>query len=409
MDVKWEVITGVINSLDYPMDGIVIKLKDNEYAESLGATAHHPRGAIAFKFENVKGETELIDVEWGMGKENITATAIFSPIDLNGVTISKAVIPMNSKTLPCIYKGNFTQGSKIVVERAGDVIPHIVNVETNTNGKLFTIDKCPFCNGEIEVTESAIKCVNDNCRKKLVHKLYDALVILGIKNVGEKNVDMVCEHVLEKNGFEINLLNWMTLFQKTPHNVFNTLNKIPRFGEKSIQNIIDATNNLVNTTIAQFIAALGIPNVGIKIGAELEKKGNLLNILNLSEDDLANYEGIGEVMATRLHHAFQDNYLMILELASYFNFISTIKNSNNQSICFTGAMNLSRNEMSNIAQNAGFNVLNSVTKDLNVLVIADNVDMSSSKCQKALKYGTNIIREKEFLEKFYYDKNTSIE
>lgn len=395
----WDIIKGVISSLDYPMDGIVVKLADKEYAESLGATAHHPKGAIAFKFENVKTDTTLLDVEWGMGKENITATAIFEPVNLNGVTISKAVIPMNSKTLPCIYNGDFTKNSNITVERAGDVIPHIININTNPNGNVFSIDKCPFCGSEIEITESAIKCTNDNCRKKLIHKLYDALVVLGIKNIGEKNVDTICEYLFEKKGLKINLLNWMSLITNSSE-CFELLKGIPRFGEKSAKNIIDATNSIKQTTLAKFIASLGVSNVGIKIGTELQNFGDIDNILKLPEDILANVDGVGEIMAKRLYKYFNENYDYIISLSSLFNFNSYKNNSVKQNICFTGAMLFSRSKMSDIAQKAGFNVLDNVTKDLNILVVANDADMSSSKCKKALKYGTKIIKEEEFLQKY---------
>lgn len=394
-DNKWEVIKCIINTLDYPMDGIVVKIADNEYAKSLGSTAHHPKSAIAFKFENASAITKLVDIEFGMGKENITATAIFEPIDLNGVTINKAVIPMNSKTLPCIYKGDFTKGSEIVVERAGDVIPHIVSVKTNSFGRIFKIDKCPFCGSDIEITDSAIKCANDNCRKKMVHKLYDALTVLGIKNVGEKNVDVISYYIFEKNGLKINLDSWMS--QITKSNIcLEQLSKIPRFGLKSAQNTIDETQKIRTTTVGKFIAALGIPNVGIKIGNELEKFGEILNILKLSEEDLANVDGVGEVMAKRLYDIFQSNFDYILSISSHFFFNNSNQTACNKTICFTGEMMYPRSYMQRLASSAGYQSISSVTKNLGVLVVADKTDLTSSKCVKALKYGIKIIDESEF-------------
>jgi len=396
---NWDVFKGIINTLDYPMDGIVIKIKDKEYAESLGYTAHHPKGAIAFKFENASAETVLLDVEYGMGKENITAIAVFEPIELNGVTISKAVIPMNSKNLPNIYNGDFRKGSKIIVERAGDVIPHIIKIETNSEGELFFIDKCPFCNSEIEIADSAIKCKNDDCRKKLIHKLYDALTILGIKNIGEKNVDVISEYILEKNGLKINLDNWMSCIVKTNY-CFEALSNIPRFGAKSAQNIINETQKIRETSISKLIAALGIPNVGIKIGNELEKFGNILDIVKLPEDVLANIDGIGTIMAKRLHEIFVKHEDEIIAVASHFKFKNNDinVNKNKETICFTGAMTYSRSQMSKFAIDAGYDVIDSVTKNLNILVVADNADFTSSKCVKALKYGTKVIKEMDFFK-----------
>lgn len=393
---KWDIIKGIINSLDYPMDGIVIKIADKEYGESLGYTSHHPKNAIALKFENVSEETKLIDIEWGMGKENITATAIFEPINLNGVEITRAYVAMQSQTLPCINNGDFRKDSKIIVERAGDVIPHIIKIDTNPNGELFKIDKCPFCGSEIEITKSAIKCKNDNCRKKNIHKLYEALVMLGSNNIGETTVDTICYHLIEKKGLEINLNNWIN----TISNSFNFISNIEGFGEKSASIIINETKMICNNTLPKFIASLGIPNVGIKIGTSLTNKFSTIeNILNARLNEYINIEGVGKVMSERIFDYFNNNKEYIQNLIKNFKFEEiNEQKTNKKTICFTGAMSLSRSEMTKLASEAGYNVIDSVTKSLDILVVANNADLTSSKCKKAEKYGTNIIKENVFLK-----------
>lgn len=396
---KWDIIRGVINSLDYPMDGIVVKLADKEYGESLGCTAHHPKNAMAFKFENASAETYLKGIEWGMGKENITATAIFEPINLNGVEVTRAYVPMQSQTLPCINNGDFREFSKITVERAGDVIPHITEIKTNHLGILFKIDKCPFCGSDIEITKSAIKCINKNCRRKQVHILYEALVMLGVKNIGETTVDIICKELIETNGLEINLDNWMNFILKS--NPLKLISNLEGFGEKSASSIIEETKMICNNDLPKFIASLGIPNVGIKIGTTLTNKfENIENIINANLYEYTNIEGVGKVMSERIYHYFQNNGDYVLKTSKHFNF-EEIKNTDIlKTVCFTGSMRMPRSEMTKLAENAGFKVIDSVTKSLDVLVVADGVDLTSSKCIKAQKYGTQIMRENDFIKFF---------
>ena len=381
----------------YPLDGIVFKIYDKNHYESLGNTSHHPKGAIAFKFQNASEESTLIDIEYGIGKENITATAIFSTINLNGTNISRAVVPMQSKTLPCIMNGDFRKGSLIVVEKAGDIIPHITEIHSS-DGEVFKISCCPFCGSEIEVTESSVRCKNVNCRKKKIHKLYESLSILGCKNIGETTVDILCKNILQQKFLDISLANWMQEFSDNRN--FLKMSEISGFGELSSKKVIEETIKIKQTDLIKFIACLCIPNVGTKIGKEFSKKfKNIESLLFISISDISELDGIGDVMASRIVSYFKENNEYIKNLAKHFFFESKIENENSRKICFTGSMSLSRSEMSKLAKENGFQVIDSVTKDLNILVVSDNADMTSSKCIKAQKNNVKIIRESDFLNK----------
>ncbi|NOY74658.1 MAG: hypothetical protein GXP32_02570, partial [Kiritimatiellaeota bacterium] len=122
LERKWPEFVENIEKLSYPMDGIVVKLADAGYYESLGATAHHPRGAVAFKFSGVRKETELLGVEWSFGKNCITPVALLEPVDIGGITIKRASL----HNIQNIIDRDIRVGDTVVVERAGDVIPHIV-------------------------------------------------------------------------------------------------------------------------------------------------------------------------------------------------------------------------------------------------------------------------------------------
>lgn len=400
-DLKWNLFRTYIMDLDYPMDGIVVKIADPIWREQQGFTAHHPKGAMAFKFANVSAQTYLKDIEWGMGKEYITATAIFQPVNLNGVTVSRAVVPMNSKTLPCIMKGNYNLDALLTVERAGDVIPHITSVSPAPTSVFFTIDKCPFCGGEIEVVDSGVRCLNPNCKRKKIHRVYESLVQLGIKNVGEATVTTIYEAFANIN--QINL-NWWILC--IPY-LKDKISCLPTFGDASAQIIVDETNKILHTTVEKFIAALGIPNVGVKIGREIKKKFHSIYnfISDATFENLSELDGVGDIMAKRIMNWMQvnngENKGCMISLANLFTFEEDEKENEQTetkgTVCFTGAMRMKRSEMQSIAQSAGYTPVDAVTKDLSILVVADSEDLTSSKCKKAQKYGTKIIREDEFL------------
>lgn len=399
-DIKWDIIKGVINSLDYPMDGIVVKIADRDWYDQQGSTSHHPKGAMAFKFENSSARTFLKSVDWGMGKEYITATAVFEPVNLGGVTVTRASIPMKSKTLPCIMDLDFNEEAVVTVERAGDVIPHITKIEKSPHGRAFSIDRCPFCGSPIEVLESGVKCTNPDCEQKKIHRLYEALVVLGVKNVGEATVSELHHKI---NGSDPTLYWWMTVVPHSPY----TIAELDGYGISSARMIIDETKKAMHTTVAKFIAALGIPNVGIKIGREIEAKFTTVsNFANASTvDNLQALDGVGDIMAKRIREWVDNNYGDLLKLERLFTFekpegsAGTGSSNGKKTVCFTGAMRMTRSDMHGMAMKAGYIPVDSVTKSLDILVVADGVDLTSSKCVKAKKYGTEIMREDEFVRR----------
>ena len=399
-DTKWDIISGVINALDYPMDGIVVKIADRAWYDEQGCTSHHPKGAMAFKFENSSAKTFLKSIDWGMGKEYITATAVFEPVVLNGVKVSRASIPMKSRTLPCVMNGDFNYDAVLTVERAGDVIPHITDIMKSPFGDEFRIDKCPFCGSEIEVLESGVKCKNPDCEEKKLHRLYDSLVQLGIKNVGEATVSDLYRRIGDVHQ-GVSLYWWLSSIPNCPA----TIASLDGYGVASAMLIIDETRKILKTTVAKFIAALGIPNVGIKIGREIEQKFTTVrNFVDGSTvDNLASLDGVGKVMASRIRDWIEDigNRTDVLRLERLFTFEapSTPANVGGCTVCFTGAMRMLRSAISRYARKAGYTPVDSVTKNLGLLVIADDVELTSSKCQKAQKYGVEMMREDDFLKK----------
>ena len=190
----------------------------------------------------------------------------------------------------------------------------------------------------------------------------------------------------------------------TPQAV-NAISRLNGFGDSSANEIVGETKRIGNTTMSKFIAALGIPNVGISIGKAIEQKyGNIVSFLNkVNAEDLRSIDGIGDVMACRIVDwlAQDGNSTYIANLASHFTFDEQgmrTQQPTGKTVCFTGAMRMKRSEMQFVARQHGYSPIDSVTKGLDILVVADDADMTSSKCVKAKKYGTEVIRESDFLK-----------
>ena len=143
---KWDSIVKKFDEYLIPRDGLVVKLVDEAYSESLGSTAHHPRGQIAFKFANVRKRSKLVDIEWTVGKEAVVPTAVIEPVDIGGITISKATLH-NAKN---IIDNHIAIGDEVIIERSGDVIPWISSVMHNERNNVSIPDKCPRCGAKLD-------------------------------------------------------------------------------------------------------------------------------------------------------------------------------------------------------------------------------------------------------------------
>ena len=171
LENKWSQTLEKIESLPYPMDGVVIKIADKKYRDSLGYTAHHPRGQIAFKFSGVRKKTKLIDVEWGFGKNCLTPVGKIEPIDIGGVTISNVTL----HNVAMVETKDWQIGDIVTVERAGDVIPHIVDSEPGENRKPFIIINCPSCNSVLKRENKELRCTNPHCPETNLQRMLAAV------------------------------------------------------------------------------------------------------------------------------------------------------------------------------------------------------------------------------------------
>ena len=389
----WEKIKErIATTVPYPMDGIVLKLADAQYAESLGATDHHPRGAIAYKFTNRSMKTILNGIEWSMGKRQLSAVGLLEPVDLGGVTISRVKLPLTMPVVgemnKCLLDGSLSVGDEVTVERAGDVIPHLIDAVHTSASRPVKLEACPFCGGALAVGETTVECVNPACSEKQVQKLYASIVNLGFLGIAEAFV----RKLYENNGVR-------TLGQLVNLKPGDLDKKI--YGDKTTDLFFSELEKAKKAPLTSFLAALNIPMVGSNVAGLLATNCDAEELLagKIPAGILQGIKGIGEVVAQNVVteiRALLDSGEMTLLREAYPSFEAAPATANSgETICFTGAMSRPRGELQKIAAEHGFVPVDSVTRNTKILVCADP-SSGSSKLKNAAKLGVRIISEAEF-------------
>lgn len=381
----FERIVERIEKLPYPMDGIVIKLADEEYGKSFGITAHHPKNAIALKFTNPQKETKLEDIEWSFGKNCLTPVAILTPIDINGITVERASLSNydNIKSL------DLKIGDNVIVERAGDVIPHIVSVIKNPNEserKNPFIEYCPCCKSKLKIESPEIMCINKDCFETNLRKLYYSIRSVGIDYVGLPK--------LRKIVTSLNIKNLYDFMQLTRTDLLGI-----GIGDKNSLIIAEEINKVKTINDYQFLTCLNINNVGTEVSKLILEKYSIEDLLKLNDAEcLTSINGIGKQIANNIYQYIKENYDYIVNLRSLF-FINKSVETMYGTVCFTGQMENPRKYYEDIASKNNLKPVNSVSKDLTLLVVAD-INSNSSKMQKAKKYGIDIITVEDFMQSY---------
>ncbi|MDD3035856.1 MAG: hypothetical protein PHO93_02970, partial [Candidatus Saccharimonadaceae bacterium] len=243
---RWPSILENLENLPYPMDGLVIKLADDKYSESLGFTAHHPRGQIAFKFSGVRKTTKLLNVEWSFGKNCLTPVAELEPVEIGGITIRHATLH-NAQN---IKDKDIKIGDFVTVERAGDVIPYVVNAEPGETRKESIIEKCPCCNAELFFDKPELRCTNPDCFETRLQRLLAAVKNIGIERLGEPNIKRMMT--------KLNVRTLRDIFNLS----FDQIMTLDGFKEKSANNLVSEIKTARNTSDFQLLASLNIPGIG---------------------------------------------------------------------------------------------------------------------------------------------------
>lgn len=386
-ELDWDTIYERIKLLGYPMDGIVIKVKDPKYAESLGYTEHHPKSQIAFKFSNQSRVSEIVDIEISQGKENLSAVAIVKPIEFEGVTVQRVKIPVTKpvdRDLPCLVEGGIAIGDTIEIERSGDVIPNVVSISPGKERKVIRLEKCPFCGAELEINETNVRCKNKECFEKKLNKLMFSLESIGFLGIGK----VMLRSIMKRTGIE-DIGQFMRLSEIEI--------AASGIGDGNASNIFREKERCRKNKKGFVLTALNVPSLGNAASKLLLERFSMDEILNdLTYEKLIGIKGVGEVMAKEINEGISANRERLKEVVSEFEFEEEVpKTESRGTICFTGKVSKPRTEMETIAKEKGFAPVDSVSKGLTILVVGEK---AGSKLAKAQKLGIQIVSEKEFME-----------
>ena len=382
LESNWESIKEQLAALPYPQDGIVLKFADEKFRASLGSTVHHPRGEIAYKFTNIQKKTVLQDVEWSSGKNCLTPVAIFSPIEISGTTITRATLHNAENVLSL----GVMIGDEITVERAGDVIPHIIASEPGIFRKDPMISNCPQCGTVLQRKGPELCCPNTECPGTLLQRLTAAVKCFGIDNLGGATLAKLFEKGLVRHVRDLFDLSATDLL------------KIEGFASKSASNLLKELQRAKNVNDYQLLASMNIPGIGINIARQLLKEYSLDELKKTTIEELSNLQGIGPERAAAISGELNLQAVYLDELLSAVNLISSTGKTTQSrpTVCFTGKMPEKRSFYEKMAQSAGYQPVGDVSKELSLLVAADP-SASGGKLDKAAKYGIKTISLDDFI------------
>ncbi|OGV51333.1 MAG: hypothetical protein A2017_20160 [Lentisphaerae bacterium GWF2_44_16] len=385
LEKKWPDFLESIKNLPYPMDGLVIKLSDILYSESLGNTAHHPRGQIAFKFSGIKKETKLLDVEWSFGKACLTPVALLEPVKIGGTTIKRVTL----HNLQNIIDNDIQIGDTVTVERAGDVIPHIISSIPGKNRKSCVISNCLCCGAKLIQDGPELVCTNPECSEILLQRLLAAVKNIGIENLGEPNIRKMMKNLNVKNLRDIFELNVEKIL------------KLEGFQLKSASNLYKEIQSARRVNDYQLLAAMNIYGIGKNVAKSILAEYTIAELRNLNKEQLSEINGIGPERAEALEIELKSQSVFLDELLKCVELVQTKggEGQNKPTICFTGKMPKQRSYYENLAVQQDYEPVDTVTSELSLLVTAD-ISGESSKLNKAKSLGVRIISLDEWFQNF---------
>ncbi len=382
--------------LTFGIDGAVVKVDNLSLREDLGQTSKVPRWAVAYKYPPEKKETILKDIICQVGRTGaITPMAILEPVSVAGSTISKTTLHNED----FVKDKDLRIGDTVVIQKAGDVIPEIVEVvkEKRTgNEKEFKMPKqCPVCGAPAirEDGEAVLRCTGIECPAKLLRNIIHFVSKEGmeIDGLGENIVEQFIENGLISNISDIYNLT------------FNDIASLKKNGKKFAQNLVDAINNSKQNDLHKLITALGIRHIGAKSAKTLAKHfGSMNNLMNATIEELSNIEDVGEITAQSIYEFFnqeqtKDLISKLEKVGVNMNAISKGENDDRflgKTFVLTGSLeNFTRDEASEIIENLGGKVSSSVSKKTTYVLAGEE---AGSKLTKAQDLGITIISEKEF-------------
>ena len=383
-------------SLEYDIDGAVVKVDDFAMREQLGSTAKFPKWAVAFKYPPEEKQTKIIDIEVAVGRTGVlTPTAVLEPVHLAGTTVSRATLHNQD----FIAEKGIAIGDIVTVRKAGEIIPEVLCVNKHNSEGYFELPKrCPSCSSTVirEEGEAAVRCINPDCPAQLLRNIihFCSRDAMDIEGLGPAIIE-----VFVNNG----------LIEKTEDIYYLTFDKINSaslegFKDKSINNIITSIENSKKNDLSKLIFALGIRHVGAKAAKLLSDHfGEMDKIMEASVEDILQIDGFGEIMAESVCEYFKNEKTR--------SFVESLKNAGvnmkslsvitdtrfeGKTFVLTGTLTqFTRAEASKIIEEFGGKTSSSVSKKTSFVLAGE---AAGSKLDKANALGIEIISEEQFKE-----------
>lgn len=392
-----------------PQDGVVFKYEDVKYGKSLGSTSHHFNNGIAFKVFNESVESELINIEYTMGRTGIlTPTAVFKPIEIEDTIVERA--SLHNISIMKEIMGKPWVGQHVGVIKSNLIIPQIRWAEQDDEYTKIYIDiphMCPICGQPTKIVKDnnseVLVCTNDNCKGKLLGKLSHAVSRDAL------NTDGLSEATIEKF---INL-GWLSSIQDIYHLLDheNEMKALDGFGKKSVDKLLASIEKSRKTSLERFLYSLSIPLLGKSASMMIADSvdydfDTFIGEMTMKGAEYFRYlPGIGDALITSLNAYWKNHYSDILQLANEFTFETqksimseTTNELENKTFVITGSVKhyQNRNTLKADIEAHGGKVVGSVSSKVNYLINND-INSTSSKNKKAKSLNIPIISEDEFL------------
>lgn len=383
-------------NLDYDIDGMVVKVNSFAQQKKLGATTKAPRWMIAYKFPAERVQTKLEDIKVQVGRTGtLTPVAVLKPVFVAGTTVSRATLHNEDE----IRRKDIMIGDTIILEKAGEIIPQVVEVvkskRTGKERKFVMPTKCPVCKSPTKRVpgEVAVRCENVFCpaqvKERLIH--FASRSAMDIEGLGEAMVEQLVDNKLVRDYGDVY------------HLKFDKVRSLERMGDKSTQNLIDAIQKSKNNPLARLIYAFGIRHVGVHAADILTRTFSSIDELSKqSVEDLTKIHEVGPIMAQSIYEFFQNpTTKKVLEKLKKGGVKFEEKRRApvsakfaGKTFVFTGELKgYTRTEAEEFVRNLGGNTSSSVSKNTDFVVVGEN---PGSKSDKAKALGVKIIDEKGF-------------
>jgi DNA ligase (NAD+) len=384
--------------LPFEADGAVIKVNDFGLQKQLGIRTREPRWATAYKFAAHQGTTVIEDIIASVGRTgSITPVAIMRPVRIGGVTVSRSTLHNWDE----IERKDIRVGDTVVIERAGDVIPHVVSVlkekRTGNERRFHPPKTCPVCGSHVvrEEGEVAYRCVGLNCQAQVLERIrhYASRGAMDIEHLGEKNVELLFSQGLVTHFADIYRLKKEDLLA------------LPRFAERSAQNLLDAIEKSKTTTLARFLLALGIIHVGEFAAKQLARNfAKIDDLYHVTPEQIVSIRQMGDKLAASIAEFFNEKEnLRTLEAIKKlgvkianpdFEAAGRAKKGPFDGMTFviTGTLTRPRNEIEEFIERNGGHAAGSVSKKTAYVVTGRE---AGSKLEKAKELGVKVISESD--------------